>query len=88
MTSSGSEEAATSKRRWIALDTLLTFWPPAPWARTAVSSTSDSSMVTLIDAFAAVPAQRSPGRASDGVGSVAGPTGRTGTRGARPHISS
>ena len=33
-----------SKRRWIALDTLLTFWPPAPWARMAVISTSDSGM--------------------------------------------
>ena len=38
-TSSGNDEAATSKRRWIALDTLLTFWPPAPAERTAVSST-------------------------------------------------
>src|SRR6266850_1921779 len=31
-----------SKRRCTAFDTLLTFWPPAPCARTAVSSTSDS----------------------------------------------
>ncbi len=29
-----------SKRRWMALDTLLTFWPPAPWARIGVSSIS------------------------------------------------
>src|SRR3982751_1120248 len=43
LTSSGSDEAATSKRRWIALDTLLTFCPPAPCARTAVISTSLSS---------------------------------------------
>ena len=35
--------ATTSKRRWIALETLLTFWPPAPCARTAVISTSASS---------------------------------------------
>jgi hypothetical protein len=33
-----------SKRKWMALDTLLTFCPPAPWARTAVTVTSDSSM--------------------------------------------
>ncbi len=30
LASSGSEDAATSKRRWAALDTLLTFCPPAP----------------------------------------------------------
>src|SRR6218665_1845903 len=39
-TSSGNEEAATSQRRCIALDTLLTFCPPGPCARTAVISTS------------------------------------------------
>src|SRR5580765_18363 len=47
LTASGSDEAATSKRRWIALDTLLTFCPPAPWARTALISTSASSTTTL-----------------------------------------
>ena len=47
LTASGSDEAATSKRRWIALDTLLTFCPPAPWARTALISTSDSSTTTI-----------------------------------------
>src|SRR5262245_28740002 len=43
-TSSGSDEARTSKRRWTALETLLTFWPPAPCARTAVISISCSGM--------------------------------------------
>jgi len=33
-----------SKRRCTALATLLTFWPPAPCARTALSSTSLSRM--------------------------------------------
>src|SRR5258706_5577037 len=42
LTCSGSEEARMSKRSCTAFDTLLTFWPPAPWARTAVSSISDS----------------------------------------------
>ena len=42
----GSEEARMSKRRWTAFETLLTFWPPAPWARTAVSSTSASGIGT------------------------------------------
>src|SRR6185503_16923354 len=41
-TASGREDAAMSKRRCTALDTLLTFWPPAPVARTAVISTCDS----------------------------------------------
>src|SRR5258706_1795646 len=41
-TACGSEDAAMSKRRCTALDTLLTFCPPAPAARTAVISTSDS----------------------------------------------
>ena len=36
-----------SKRRWIALETLLTFWPPAPCARMAVISTSDSGMTVV-----------------------------------------
>src|SRR5690606_29766467 len=36
-----------SKRRWIADDTLLTFWPPAPWARIALSSISSSGMLTF-----------------------------------------
>ena len=43
-TASGSDEAAMSKRRCTAFDTLLTFWPPAPWARMAVSSTSSGAM--------------------------------------------
>jgi hypothetical protein len=38
----GRLEAGMSKRRWIALDTLLTFCPPAPCARMAVTVTSDS----------------------------------------------
>jgi AcrR family transcriptional regulator len=44
-TSSGKDDARMSKRRCTALDTLLTFCPPAPWARMAVISTSDSGMV-------------------------------------------
>jgi len=36
----GSDEARMSKRRWTAVATLLTFWPPAPWARTALISIS------------------------------------------------
>src|SRR5205807_377523 len=45
--SSGSEERRMSKRRCTAFDTLLTFWPPAPCARTAVSSTSLSGTMML-----------------------------------------
>ena len=41
-----------SKRRCIALDTLLTFWPPAPWARMALISTSDSSICSSAGAVA------------------------------------
>ena len=37
---SGSADAPMSKRRCTALETLLTFWPPAPWARMALNSTS------------------------------------------------
>ena len=44
-TASGSEEAWTLKRRWTALETLLTFWPPAPCARTAVISSSLSGTI-------------------------------------------
>src|SRR5580765_1730153 len=55
LTASGSDEAATSKRRWIALDTLLTFCPPAPWARTALISTSASSTTTLTGAVLTIP---------------------------------
>src|SRR5690606_38288185 len=40
LTAGGSDEERTSKRRCTALETLLTFWPPAPCARTAVSWTS------------------------------------------------
>src|SRR6185369_14561112 len=42
----GSDEARMSKRRWMAEDTLLMFWPPAPWARTAVISTSPGAILT------------------------------------------
>ena len=41
--SSGREDLFISKRRWTALDTLLTFCPPAPWARIGVISTSWSA---------------------------------------------
>ena len=40
--SSGSDEARISKRRCIAVDTLLTFCPPAPRARMAEISISSS----------------------------------------------
>src|SRR4051812_4414035 len=43
-TSGGSDEAWMSKRRCTAFDTLFTFCPPAPWARVAVSSISESGM--------------------------------------------
>src|SRR5262245_54935749 len=49
-TCSGSDEARMSKRRWTAFETLLTFWPPAPCARTAVSSTSCSG-TTMVAAL-------------------------------------
>src|SRR5271165_828454 len=41
---SGSDEARTSKRRCTALETLFTFCPPAPCARTAVHSISEGSI--------------------------------------------
>jgi len=41
----GSDEAWTSNRRWTADETLLTCWPPAPWARTAWISISVSGIV-------------------------------------------
>src|SRR3954468_11164672 len=34
----------TSKRSWTAVETLLTFWPPGPEARTKVSVSSESGM--------------------------------------------
>jgi len=40
----GSDEAATSKRSSTAVDTLLTFCPPGPDARTKRSSMSRSSI--------------------------------------------
>jgi hypothetical protein len=46
LTSSGKDEAWMSKRRWMALDTLLTFCPPAPWARMADTSTSASKIIS------------------------------------------
>ena len=45
---SGSEDAAMSKRRCIAVDTLLTFCPPAPCARIAVHSISASGIRIVI----------------------------------------
>ena len=45
---SGSDEALTSKRRCTAFDTLFTFWPPAPCARTAVISISCSGIRMFI----------------------------------------
>src|SRR5690606_38574199 len=42
--SAGKDEAPMSKRRWMAELTLLTFCPPAPWARMACNSISSSGM--------------------------------------------
>src|SRR5215467_12358309 len=44
-TSSGSErDWPISKRSWTAVETLLTFWPPGPEARTKVMVSSESGM--------------------------------------------
>ena len=58
---SGSDEARMSKRRCTALETLLTFCPPAPCARIALNSTSDSSTAA---GTAAAAAGRGPSRGS------------------------
>src|SRR5690606_17914924 len=39
---SGSDEPRISNRRWMAVETLLTFWPPAPCARIASIRISSS----------------------------------------------
>src|SRR5688572_23854734 len=41
---SGSDESAMLKRKWMADETLLTFWPPAPCERMAVNSHSSNGM--------------------------------------------
>src|SRR5690242_21889150 len=44
-TSAGSErDWPASKRSWTAVETLLTFWPPGPEARTKVIVSSESGM--------------------------------------------
>jgi hypothetical protein len=44
-TSAGSaRDWPTSKRSWTAVETLLTFWPPGPEARTKVTVSSESGM--------------------------------------------
>src|SRR6476646_10103012 len=44
-TSDGRErDWPTSKRSWTAVETLLTFWPPGPEARTKVIASSESGM--------------------------------------------
>src|SRR5215831_6560571 len=44
-TSSGSErDWPASKRSWTAVETLLTFWPPGPEARTKIMVSSESGM--------------------------------------------
>lgn len=44
-TCSGSEgDSPMSKRSWTAVETLLTFWPPGPEARTKVNCSSESGM--------------------------------------------
>lgn len=40
-----------SKRRCTALDTLFTFWPPAPWERIKWSSISVSGILTVLEIF-------------------------------------
>src|SRR5512137_375806 len=44
LTASGSDDATMSKRRCSAVDTLFTFWPPAPCARMADHSISAGGM--------------------------------------------
>src|SRR5207253_3053436 len=46
-TSSGSDEAPTSNRSSTAVETLLTFWPPGPDARTNRSEISLSSIAIV-----------------------------------------
>ena len=47
-TAPGRDEPAMSKRRWIALETLFTFCPPAPAERTAESSISLSGIMNFM----------------------------------------
>src|SRR3954453_1865737 len=47
LTSAGNDDAFTSKRSSTAVDTLLTFCPPGPDARTNRSSSSRSSMAIV-----------------------------------------
>jgi hypothetical protein len=61
-----------SKRRCTAFDTLLTFCPPAPWARIAVISTSSGETLRwgrIEDppAAQAAPAARPPARLARGL---------------------
>ena len=44
MSSVSEGDWPTSKRSWTAVETLLTFWPPGPEARTKVSVSSESEM--------------------------------------------
>lgn len=48
LTAFGSDDCGTLNRRWMAVDTLLTFCPPAPCARIAETSTSRSSISTIL----------------------------------------
>ena len=53
LTSAGSEDRAISTRSSTAVDTLFTFWPPGPEARTNRSSISDSGMaISSVTRFA------------------------------------
>ncbi len=81
LTASGSDDARMSKRRCTALDTLLTFCPPAPCARTAVSSTSDSSIGERHG-------RGGSGKDHRGSTGAAPRQSTTGTRAASAHISS
>src|SRR5437660_5326180 len=55
-----------SKRRCTAEDTLLTFWPPAPCARIALSSISDSGIAIGVEDPAIASILPSPGRPAGG----------------------
>ena len=61
-----------SKRRCTAEETLLTFWPPAPCARIALSSISDSGIAIAVEepAMASILPSRGNG-AGDNLGAGA-----------------
>lgn len=46
---SGSDDVWISNRKWIAVATLLTFWPPAPCDRIALSSISLRGILSVLE---------------------------------------